>query len=297
MQSTAQFLKANLNTQHLVGLSVTSSDWAVLVEDSGKTYIVELQDKQQKIKGLGVFNPFQVLNEVPVGGRVAIGQKEVVRGPPRLPELTKGMVRRAQTIGSKDAGFLVAKLGLGPSDVVLEAGIGSAGLSLHVQRVLGTTGTHITVEPRAEHSKAALENLRRASATWTSVPTHHHIEGRIEESIEAISALVDGFHAILLDLPDHPSAIEATVDLLVPGGRLACYCPSNLPDGAVLGSLRGSGFDRGVGRRTDGTRMGPSLQRGNAPGQRTVWPHGVFAGGPTVVITRPHEFYYHTEDT
>jgi tRNA (adenine57-N1/adenine58-N1)-methyltransferase len=225
MQSTAQFLKANLNTQHLVGLSVTSSDWAVLVEDSGKTYIVELQDKQQKIKGLGVFNPFQVLNEVPVGGRVAIGQKEVVRGPPRLPELTKGMVRRAQTIGSKDAGFLVAKLGLGPSDVVLEAGIGSAGLSLHVQRVLGTTGTHITVEPRAEHSKAALENLRRASATWTSVPTHHHIEGRVEESIEAISALVDGFHAILLDLPDHPSAIEATADLLVPGGRLACYCP------------------------------------------------------------------------
>ena len=44
------------------------------------------------------------------------------------------MVRRAQTIGSKDAGFLVARLGLGPNDTVLEAGVGSAGLSLYVQR-------------------------------------------------------------------------------------------------------------------------------------------------------------------
>ena len=225
LQSHVRCFKANLNTHHLVRLVVTSSEWAVLVEDNGKTYVVELQDKQQKIKGLGVFNPFQVLNEVPVGGRVAIGQKEVLRVPPRLPELSRGMVRRAQTIGSKDAGFLVAKLGLGPSDVVLEAGIGSAGLSLHVQRVLGKTGIHVTVEPRAEHSEVALENIRRASATWSEIPTHHHVEGQIEDSIETIRAHADGFHAILLDLPDHPTAIEATADLLLPGGRLACYCP------------------------------------------------------------------------
>ena len=208
-----------------LGWFVTSTEWAVLVEDSGKNYAVELVDRQLKVKGLGVFNPLQTLSEVPVGSRVVVGQKELLRLPPRLPELSKSMVRRAQTIGSKDAGFLVARLGLGPNDTVLEAGVGSAGLSLYVQRALGASGVHLTVEPRSEHAEVALENLRRAKACWGAVPTHHHFEGTVEDSIGEIQSTVDVVDAILLDLPDHPPAIEASAPLLAKGGRLACYCP------------------------------------------------------------------------
>ena len=215
----------NLNTKGRVERPVTPVEWAVLVEENGKTYVVELVDRQQKIKGLGVFNPLTTLSEVPVGGSVAVGQKELVRMPPRLPELSKGMTRRAQTIGSKDAGFFLSKLGLGPNDAVLEAGIGSGGLSLYIQRVLGSDGVHVTVEPRAEHAEVALENLRRASACWDHAPVHHHLEGTIEERISDAAALVEGYHAVILDLPDHPPAIEAAASVLLPGGRLACYCP------------------------------------------------------------------------
>ena len=204
---------------------MTSDEWAVLVENNGKTYVVEMNDQQQKMKGLGVFNPVESLEGIPLGGRVIIGQKELLRLPPRLPELAKGMARRAQTIGSKDAGFFLARLGLGAKDCVLEAGIGSAGLSMYIHRSIGQTGTHITVEPRSEHAEVALENLRRTTASWGGSPAHHHIEGTIEESIEAIKKHASGFHAIVLDLPDHPSAIEACSELLLPGGRLACYCP------------------------------------------------------------------------
>ena len=49
-----------------LGRFVTSTEWAVLVEESGKNYAVELVDRQLKIKGLGVFNPLQTLSEVPV---------------------------------------------------------------------------------------------------------------------------------------------------------------------------------------------------------------------------------------
>ena len=84
---------------------MSASTWAVLVEENGKTYVVELVDQQQKIKGLGVFNPHQALHNTPIGQSVVIGQKELKRMPARLPELSRGMVRRAQTIGSKDAGF------------------------------------------------------------------------------------------------------------------------------------------------------------------------------------------------
>ena len=224
-QSAINSPYANFNIQHLLRKVVTSEEWAVLVEENGKTYVVELVDQQVKIKGLGVFNPHQTLATVATGERVEIGQKEVKRAAARLPELSRGMVRRAQTIGSKDAGFFVAKLGLGSGDCVLEAGLGSGGLAMHIQRVLGTTGTHITVEPRNEHAEVALENLRRSSSCWDETPNHHHIEGTVEASVEQIKAFADGFHAVVLDLPEHPTAIEATADLLLPGGRLACYCP------------------------------------------------------------------------
>ena len=42
---------------------------------------------------------------------------------------------------------------------------------------------------------------------------------------QAINEVADGFDAIILDLPDHPPAIEACSQLRLPGGRLACYCP------------------------------------------------------------------------
>ena len=199
--------------------------WAVLAEENGKTYVVELVDSQTKVKGLGVFNPATTLRDVGLGDTVIIGQKELQRLPTRLPELSKGMVRRAQTIGSKDAGFFLAHLGCGPGDTVLEAGIGSAGLSLYIARVLGETGTHITVEPRNEHAEVGLENLRRARESWPAFPNHHHLEGTIEEVHDGIATITDTVDAIVLDLPDHPPAIAATAHLLSPGGRLACYCP------------------------------------------------------------------------
>lgn len=202
-----------------------SDAWAVLGEENGKTYVVPLNDEALKVKGLGVFNPALVLENISMGQKVVIGQKELQRLPPRLPELARGMVRRAQTIGSKDAGFFLARLGLGPGDTVLEAGIGSAGLSLYIARTLGDKGTHITVEPREEHAEVGLENLLRAKQCWPEFPTHHHLEGRVEEVVESVARHAPALDAIVLDLPDHPPAIAATAGLLKPGGRLACYCP------------------------------------------------------------------------
>ena len=225
MQFAVNSSNANFNISHPLRRVVTSEEWAVLVEENGKTYVVELVDQQVKIKGLGVFNPRQTLTGVEIGQHVEIGQKELKRAASRLPELSRGMVRRAQTIGSKDAGFFLARLGLGPGDAVLEAGLGSGGLAMYIQRVLGAKGMHVTVEPRSEHSEVALQNLHRIASCWSDTPHHDHIEGTVEASVNRIKAVCDGFHAIVLDLPEHPSAIEATADLLLPGGRLACYCP------------------------------------------------------------------------
>ena len=75
--------------------------------------------------------------------------------------MINGMLRRAQTISGKDAGQFITRLGLGPGDTVLEAGLGSAGSAMHIARILGNSGHHITVEPREEHAEVGLENLRQ----------------------------------------------------------------------------------------------------------------------------------------
>ena len=102
---------------------MTTTEWVVLEEDGGKTYLVDLVDEIIKIKGLGVFNPMGELGGINVGDKVTIGQKSLIKLRPRLPEIYRSMQRRAQTISSKAAGIFITRLGIGPGDIVVEAGL------------------------------------------------------------------------------------------------------------------------------------------------------------------------------
>ena len=199
--------------------------WAVLVEPEGKVHVVEMTEGVKKVKGLGVFDAVETIAGMPYGSIITLGQKQLRRMPPRLPELSKGMLRRAQTISAKDAGFFVSMLGIGSGDTILEAGLGSAGLSMHIARALGGSGLHVTVEPRTEHADVGLKNMSRAEQSWPEFPKHYHVEGAIEDVIPQIKEHATSFDGIILDLPQHPSAIAAAAPLLAVGGRIACYCP------------------------------------------------------------------------
>lgn len=198
------------------------ADWVVLAEDE-RIHMVELVDSTQSIKGLGVFNPKLTLSEIKVGEEVLIGQKYLKRMPERLPELIKGMRRRAQTISAKDAGALITRMGIGPGDCVLDAGLGSAGLSLHLARVMGNSGHLLTIEPREEHAEVGLFNLARAADCFPEFPQHDHCEGLVEEVVEQTGLQFD---AVILDMAQHSAAIKACAPLLKFGARLACYAPT-----------------------------------------------------------------------
>ncbi len=204
---------------------MSSQEWAAIEDENNKVFIVNLVDEMTKVKGLGVFNPAKTLEGKIPGDSLVIGQKSLQILSPRLPELYRGMKRRAQTISAKDAGIIITKLGIGPGDTVLEAGLGSGGLSLHLTRVLGDSGRLITVESRDEHAEIGLENLQRAKFCFPEFPVHEHVSGDIIEVKQEISKITDQIDAIILDLPNHHEAINAVRDLLKPGGRIACYCP------------------------------------------------------------------------
>ena len=160
------------------------------------------------------------------GETVEIGQKQVLRLPPRLPELTKGMLRerkqsepKTQVFSSHDSG--AARATWCPK---LASGAQGYRCTSHVRWAHSAPTSRLN-KAGQEHADVGLENLRRAEACWAEFPTHHHIEGTVESSTEAIAELVGTVDAVVLDLPDHPPAILATAALIKPGGRLACYCP------------------------------------------------------------------------
>jgi len=197
------------------------AEWVVLLEKEGRVHVVEVIDEVTKHKGLGVINTKALLTDIEIGEEVLIGQKYLTLIPARLPELIAGMARRAQTISAKDAGAFITRLGIGEGDTVLEAGLGSGGLSLHLARVLGSNGHLVTVEPREEHAIVGLLNLERASVCFPGFPKHTHLSGMVEDVVPDIE-----FDAIILDLPEHEPAIMQCASKLAAGGRLACYAPT-----------------------------------------------------------------------
>ena len=199
------------------------TEYTALREEDGRTYIVPIQDDELKIRGLGRFVPKPLLENVECGERITIGQKVLTRVEVGLPELRKGMKRRAQIINPKDAGFLIAWMGIGVGQRVLEAGHGSGGLALHLANVLGESGTLVSVENRIEHAEVGRENMERAAGSMREFPTWILLEGDIAET--SFDGVVDDFDAIILDLPEPWTVIASLSKKLRHGGRIACYCP------------------------------------------------------------------------
>ena len=58
---------------------MSTEKWLALEEEGGKVFLVQIVDETIKIKGLGVFNPVELLAGKSVGETVIIGQKNLDR--------------------------------------------------------------------------------------------------------------------------------------------------------------------------------------------------------------------------
>ncbi len=208
---------------------------AALREADGKVHLVLVEDREIKVRGIGRINPIRLLNDAKIGQTLTIGQKEFLLLHPGLPEFTSGMRRRAQIITPKDASLICTRLGLGTGHRVLEAGLGSAGMALHIAHSIGGSGLLVSIELRPEHAAVALENIELARAACPEFPDFHLIEGDATDPASAASAneLLEvaneseeqKFDAVNIDLPEPWNAVPYLAPLLEIGGRLSCYCP------------------------------------------------------------------------
>jgi tRNA (adenine57-N1/adenine58-N1)-methyltransferase len=161
---------------------------------------------------------------------------------PLLEEFTVTMPRGATVIYPKDAAHILMQTDIYPGARVLEAGVGSGALSLHLLRAIGETGQLFSYERRDDFAVIARRNVE----TFFGSP-HPAWELRLGDLVEVIGN--EPVDRAILDMLAPWECLEAVGQVLEPGGLLCCYVATTTQLGRTMDSLRvHGGFTEPVGR-------------------------------------------------
>lgn len=142
---------------------------------------------------------------------------QVIR--PLLHDYAMSMPRGAAIIYPKDAGLIVQYGDIFPGARVLEAGVGSGGLSLSLLNAIGSDGHLVSVERRLEFADIAAANVD----LWFG-GRHPAWDVRVGELSEVGQTFPHHwFDRIILDLLDPWEYLDLSANKLLPGGVLVCY--------------------------------------------------------------------------
>jgi tRNA (adenine57-N1/adenine58-N1)-methyltransferase len=132
----------------------------------------------------------------------------------RGPDLFHHLERTGAPMMPRDVGLVVGHTGIGSGDRVLDAGTGTGVLATSLGRIGATV---VSYEQDPEFAETARENVRLAGVTDA-------VEVRTGDVTDALDDL-GGFDVLTLDTADAPAVVDASPDLLVPGGFVAVYSP------------------------------------------------------------------------
>ena len=153
---------------------------------------------------------------------------------PLLSEYTTTMPREAAVIYPKDAAQILMWADIFPGAHVLEAGVGSGGLSLSLLRAIGPTGRLSSYERREDFARVARRNvenfLGRAHPGWT-ITVGDLVDQIRDEPVDRV----------ILDMLAPWDCIDAVGEVLEPGGVLCCYVATTTQLGRVADTLRTHG--------------------------------------------------------
>ena len=162
------------------------------------------------------------------------GGVDYVAFRPLLEEFTVTMPRGAAVIYPKDAAQILVQTDIFPGARVLEAGVGSGSLSLHLLRALGSTGKLYSYERRPDFAEIARKNVE----TFFGAP-HPAWEVRVGDLAHDIGP--EPVDRVILDMLAPWECIDAVGEVLVAGGLLCCYVATSTQLGRTMDTLRAHG--------------------------------------------------------
>uniref|UniRef100_UPI004049F6BB tRNA (adenine-N1)-methyltransferase n=1 Tax=Candidatus Planktophila sp. TaxID=2175601 RepID=UPI004049F6BB len=135
---------------------------------------------------------------------------------PLLGDFVLSMPRGATIVYPKDAAMIIGVADVFPGAKVIEAGVGSAALSISLLRAIGPTGELTSFERREDFADIARENVRTYFGT---IPTNWNLNiGSVQEASTEIK-----YDRVILDMLAPWECISFAAEVLRPGGVFLAY--------------------------------------------------------------------------
>lgn len=191
-----------------------AGDLLRLVDQKGKQHHITLIVGQNFFTNHGSISHDEVIGKSVGSLFESTGGMKYVAFHPALEEYVLKMPRGAAVIYPQDARQITGLADIAAGDRVLEAGVGSGALSLHILRMLAGTGELVSYEIREDFAEIAKKNVERYQLfeNWTVV-----IDDLANLSEE------EKFDAVILDMLNPWDYLELVERVLRPGRFLVSY--------------------------------------------------------------------------
>lgn len=198
-----------------MGEKIKKNEVVVLVDNCFRRYFINTSGKTDKIKGVGVLNPDDLIG-LEYGKQITIGNKNFWVFKPSLMDKLKGLKRRAQIILPKDSAQIIMNCSIESGHKVLEAGIGSASLTVALANAIAPNGKVISYEIREDFIEHALKNLQIMGMDKFVLIKNKDVTQGIDEK---------NLDAVVLDIPNPWDAVLHAWKSLKIGGYICTYSP------------------------------------------------------------------------
>ena len=205
----------------------------LLVLDDERRFLIHLQPGRSFSTHKGA-----ILHDSLIGqlyGRVfqTTSGSDIVAMYPTWVDRMMKVQRRTNIMYPKDVGYLIAQLGIGPGDEVVELGAGSGAMTIALAHAVAPGGKVYSYDRREEHLEQAVANCERAGVDADL--TDFRLRGIGEP-------LPDGVAAIMCDIPEPWDEVSAARQSLVGSGRFASATPTFNQAERLGACLVGEGF-------------------------------------------------------
>ncbi len=208
---------------------------ALLLDVRGRTYLITLKTGGSFHFHSGGVTHDDIIGQ-PEGTTVeSPSGAELVCLRPRLTDFVVKMPRGAQVVYPKEIGPILMQADLYPGLRVLEAGTGSAALSIALCRAVGDAGKVVSYEVRDDHRERGERNVL---AFFGHIPQMLEIRaGDIRDTPRT-----ERFDRVVLDMAQPWDALEVARDVLSGGGIICAYVPTTIQLQDFVMALRRAGY-------------------------------------------------------
>lgn len=202
-----------------------------LTDIKGRGHSIKLQEGGQFHCARGIISHDDL-----IGGQDGVVVRTTQDAPylalrPLMEEYTVTMPRGATVIYPKDAAQILMQTDIFPGARVLEAGMGSGGLTISLLRQVGPQGTLYSYERRPDFADIAEKNVR---AFYGDMPPQW--QPRVGDLVETLGD--EPIDRAILDMLAPWECIDALAEVLVPGAVLCCYVATTTQLGRTMDTLR-----------------------------------------------------------